>query len=117
FVLDSRAASASCALLVRRARQLIEAAGEDGDFDAVCRDLLSCQAALETCFTLENFDNLIKNGRVRPIVGTLLHSLGIDVIAEATPEGTIRVADKARGSAKTFRAITALMAKRKDCAG
>ena len=54
---------------------------------------------------------------MRPIVGTLLHTLGIHVIAEATPEGTIRVADKARGVNKTYRAITALMGASKDCAG
>ena len=67
------------------------------------------QASLRTCFTLENFDNLIKSGRMRPLVGTLLHSLGIHVIADATPQGTIHVADKARGEVKTFKAMTALM--------
>ena len=64
---------------------------------------------------LENFDNLIKNGRMRPIVGTLLRSLGIHIIADATAEGTIHVADKARGVGKTYRAITALMKASKDC--
>ena len=117
FVMDSRSASAGVALLVRRARQLMEEAGEDGDFEAVCRDLRAYHASLRLCFTLENFDNLIKNGRMKPIVGTLLHSLGIHVIADATPEGTIHVADKARGTGKTYRAITRLMAASKDCAG
>ena len=78
---------------------------------------MGLEAALRTCFTLENFDNLIKNGRMRPLVGTLLHSLGIHVIADATPQGTIHVADKARGEAKTFRAITALMRSSKECDG
>ena len=50
-------------------------------------------------------------------MGTLLRSLGIHVIADATPQGTIHVADKARGEAKTWKAITALMAASKDCAG
>ena len=81
----------------------------------MCGQLRRYQASLRTCFTLENFDNLIKSGRMRPIVGTLLHSLGIHVIADATPEGTIRVADKARGVNKTYRAITALMGASKDC--
>ena len=116
FVLDSRAASATCALLVRRAQALMEADPE-ADFEEVCGQLRQYQATLRTCFTLENFDNLIKGGRMRPIVGTLLHSLGIHVIADATPEGTIHVADKARGVNKTYRAITALMDRSKDCAG
>ena len=114
-VLDSLAASGAMVLLIRRAQALMEAAGDGGDFQAICDQLRRYQATLRTCFTLENFDNLIKNGRMRPIVGTLLHTLGIHVIAEATEEGTSRVADKARGVNKTYRAITSLMAKSKDC--
>ena len=79
------------------------------DFEDLCAQLRMYQASLRTCFTLENFDNLIKNGRMRPLVGTLLHSLGIHVIADATPQGTIHVADKARGEQK--------MSASKDCAG
>ena len=116
-VIDSRAAAGTMVLLIRRAQALIEAAGDDGDFDALCQQLHRYQATLRTCFTLENFDNLIKNGRMRPIVGTLLRSLGIHIIADATAEGTIHVADKARGEGKTYRAITALMRQSKDCTG
>ena len=116
-VLDSRAASGAMVLLIRRAQALMEAAGDGGDFQAICDQLRRYQATLRTCFTLENFDNLIKNGRMRPLVGTLLHSLGIHVIADATPQGTIHVADKARGEQKTYRAIAALMSSSKDCAG
>jgi len=113
-VIDSKATAGAMILLIRRARELLEA-GEA--FEDVCAQLRLYQAALRTCFTLENFDNLIKNGRMRPLVGTLLHSLGIHVIADATPQGTIRVAGKARGEAKTYQAITALMGDSKDCTG
>ena len=80
-VIDSRAAAGTMVLLIRRAQALMEAAGDDGDFDALCQQLHRYQATLRTCFTLENFDNLIKNGRMRPIVGTLLRSLGIHLNA------------------------------------
>ena len=115
-VIDSRATAGAMVLLIRRARELMEA-DTTGDFEGICAQLRLYQAALRTCFTLENFDNLIKNGRMRPLVGTLLHSLGIHVIADATPQGTIHVADKARGEAKTYKAITNLMGASKDCAG
>lgn len=115
-VIDSKATAGAMVLLIRRAKELMEADTED-DFEGICNQLRIYQAALRTCFTLENFDNLIKNGRMRPLVGTLLHTLGIHVIADATPQGTIHVADKARGEAKTYRAITALMKDSKDCAG
>ncbi len=113
-VIDSKATAGAMILLIRRAKELLEAGGEFGE---VCAQLRLYQAALRTCFTLENFDNLIKNGRMRPLVGTLLHSLGIHVIADATPQGTIHVAGKARGEAKTYQTITALMGESKDCTG
>ena len=115
-IIDSKATAGAMLLLIRKAKELMEA-DETGDFEDICDQLRLYQAALRTCFTLENFDNLIKNGRMRPLVGTLLHSLGIHVIADATPQGTIHVADKARGEAKTYKTITALMKSSKDCTG
>ena len=115
-VIDSKATAGAMVLLIYRAMALMENAGAE-DFEDICDELRIYQASLRTCFTLENFDNLIKNGRMRPLVGSLLHSLGIHVIADATPQGTIHVADKARGEAKTCRAIAALMGASKDCTG
>ena len=115
-IIDSKATAGAMILLIRKTKELIEANPEI-DFEELCGTLRIYQASLRTCFTLENFDNLIKNGRMRPLVGTLLHTLGIHVIADATPQGTIRVVDKARGEAKTYRAIAALMKDSKDCAG
>ena len=115
-IIDSKATAGAMILLIRKTKELIEANPEI-DFEELCGVLRMYQASLRTCFTLENFDNLIKNGRMRPLVGTLLHTLGIHVIADATPQGTIRVVDKARGEAKTYRAIAALMKDSKDCAG
>ena len=113
-VIDSKATAGAMVLLIRRARELMEA---DMDFEGLCAQLRMYQASLRTVFTLENFDNLIKNGRMRPLVGNLLHALGIHVIADATPQGTIHVADKARGEMKTYQAIAALMRASKDCTG
>lgn len=92
-VIDSKSTAGAMVLLVRRAQALIEA-DPNVDFEDLCAQLRMYQASLRTCFTLENFDNLIKNGRMRPLVGTLLHSLGIHVIADATPQGTIHVRTK-----------------------
>ena len=115
-VIDSKSTAGALVLLIRKAKELMEA-GTPEQFEDICSQLRLYQAALRTCFTLENFDNLIKNGRMRPLVGTLLHTLGIHVIADGTPQGTIRVAGKARGDAKTYQAITALMRQSKDCTG
>jgi DegV family protein with EDD domain len=113
-IIDTRSTAGAMVLLVRKAQALIEGS-ENPDFDAICGELRTYQASLRTIFTLENYDNLIKNGRMRPLVGNLLHTLGIHVIADATPQGTIHVAGKAKGEAKTFRGIVDLMRASKDC--
>lgn len=115
-VIDSKSTAGVLVLLIRKTKELIEENPEI-NFEELCGKLRMYQASLRTVFTLENFDNLIKNGRMRPLVGTLLHTLGIHVIADATPQGTIHVADKARGEAKTYAAITKLMRASKDCEG
>lgn len=113
-VIDSKSTAGGISLLVYKAKELMEA-DDTGDFEGICRQLRQYQASLRTSFTLECFDNLVKNGRMRPLVGNLLHTLGIHVVAEATPQGTIHVAGKAKGEVKTYKALVALMAQSKDC--
>lgn len=115
FVLDTCSTSGSLILLARKAQALLESGNED--FDDICRQLQACKDQQYTIFTLENFDNLVKNGRMKPLLGSLLHTLGIHVIADATREGTIRVIDKARGEKRTLRSMMGHMEKFKDCAG
>lgn len=115
-VIDTRSTASVPLMLIRRAKELMEHAAAN-QFGAICEELQRYRTSLRTCFTLENFDNLIKSGRMKPLVGTLLQRLGIHVIAEATEAGTIRVAGKERGEKRTFRAMTALMARSKNCAG
>lgn len=112
FVLDTCSTSGSLYLLTQKAVELIEAGV---DFDQLCKALEKERNDQRTVFTLECFDNLVKNGRMKPLLGTLLHGLGIHVIADATPEGTIRVVDKARGEKRTYRRMVSYMEKEKDC--
>lgn len=115
-IIDSRATAGAMILLIRKTKEIVEE-NPDVDFDELCSMLRIYQASLRTCFTLECFDNLIKNGRMRPLVGTLLHTLGIHVTAVATPQGTIQVVGKARGEIKTYKALADIMRESKDCTG
>ena len=114
FVLDSLATSGVMILLLRKAAQLAE---QGLPFEELCAQLQVYHRSTKICFTLEHFDNLVKNGRMPPLAGTLLQTLGIRIIADATPEGTIHVAKKARGEAHTAKAIAQLMNDAKDCTG
>ena len=115
-IVDSKSTDGAMALIIKKAKELMEA-GKPEDFDAICDQLRQYQAAQRTVFTLEAYDNLIKNGRMRPLVGNLLHTLGIHVIADATPQGTIHVCGKAKGELRTYRALVQHMAASKDCTG
>ena len=116
-VIDSKSTAGVPYLLIRRAKELMEADPDGERFEEICAELRVYQASLRTCFTLENFDNLIKNGRMRPLVGTLLHTLGIHVVAIGTTQGSIQVVGKARGEAKTHKVMTDVMRASKDCTG
>ena len=115
FVLDGRSTAGSMVLLARRARALIEEGEEN--FDRICQKLQDCRDNLRTVFTLESYDNLVKNGRMRPLLGAVLHTLGIHVIAVGTDRGTIQVVDKARGMPRTVRTMLNQMEKQKACQG
>ncbi|MBR5534737.1 MAG: DegV family protein [Ruminiclostridium sp.] len=111
-LVDSCSTSGALSLLDRMAQRLI--AEDENDFEGISEKLLKYRDEQYTVYTLECFDNLIKNGRMKPLLGTILHTLGIHVIADATPEGTIRVLDKARGEKKTYRGLVEKMAAFKD---
>ena len=112
-IIDSFSTAGEEVLILRRARKMIEEDPER-DFEEMAQALYEYQQSLQTVFTLECFDNLVKNGRMKPLVGALLQTLGIHVIADAAPEGVIRVRDKARGEKKTFERMVKLMAEAKD---
>ena len=116
-VIDSKSTGGAMLLILRRAQALMEADPDGERFEEICDELRLYQAALRTCFTLENFDNLIKNGRMRPLVGTLLHTLGIHVVAIGTTQGSIQVTGKARGETKTYQVMIDTMKASKDCTG
>ena len=54
---------------------------------------------------------------MRPLVGTLLHTLGIHIAAIGTTAGSIQVMGKARGEAKTHKLLADIMKASKDCTG
>lgn len=115
-VIDSKGTAGSLVLMVEKAKSILAK-----DPDIAPQDLFAqmreYQASLRVVFTLECFDNLVKNGRMRPLVGNLLKSLGIRIVAEATLQGEINVVGKGRGALKTYQVLIDHMKLCKDCAG
>lgn len=100
FILDSLSTGPEMVLLARKANELIEAGH---DFDSVCAQLKEYKKKTGVMCILTRMDNLVKNGRVKKVTALVAGLLNINIIAEASPEGTIDMIGKARGTEKTYK--------------
>jgi len=60
---------------------------------------------MQTLFVLDSLDNLIKAGRMGKLKGKIASFFNIKPVLGATPEGTITLVDKARGSKRAVRKL------------
>ncbi len=109
FVLDSKATGGKMRLLLEYAQALAET---DLPFAEVCDRLTAYRDSLELLFSLSSFGNLIKNGRMPRLKGTLATVMGIRPVAEAK-DGDIEILEKPRGSRKALLCIAEQMQKKK----
>jgi len=93
FILDSLSTGPEMVLLIERCAQLIR---EGRSFDEVCEELSAYSKKTNLMFILGSLDNLIKNGRVSKLEGSLAGLLGIKVLGCAK-EGVLDVLKKCRG--------------------
>lgn len=110
-VINSYNTAGGMVLLARMADQLI---GEGVPFDEMCRKLDKYVNEVRLVFTLEKFDNLIKAGRMKPLVGKVVAALGIHLIAQASDIGTVELMFKVRGDDKTLEKMVEYMNEQKD---
>ena len=60
---------------------------------------------VNTCNILRNkVDNLVKNGRLSKLIGTVVGLLNIRMVGEASKTGTLELLQKARGQKKAIKA-------------
>lgn len=64
----------------------------------------------QVLFSLSSYENLVKNGRMPKLVGSVASSLSIRMLGTASPQGTIKVVAPTRGDKKTDRKIIECMA-------
>ena len=113
-VINSYNTAGGMVLLARMADQLI---GEGVPFDEMCRKLDKYVNEVRLVFTLEKFDNLIKAGRMKPLVGKVVAALGIHLIAQGSDIGTVELMFKVRGDDKTLEKMVDYMNEQKDMTG
>ena len=113
-VVDSRSTSGTMVLILRQLKKLIE---QGIPFEEVVQQIENYNNSMKVIFSLANFDNLIKNGRMSKVAGLLATALNIRPIATNTDIGTIEVIEKPRGEKHALERMVALMSKYKDAAG
>lgn len=94
IIFDTRSAGPEISLLARRVVDDIKAGLRPSE---IVNDIREYKNSTRLYFVLEHMDNLVKNGRVSHLAGGLAGLLGIQIVACASPEGTIKQLHKCRG--------------------
>lgn len=110
-IVNSWSTAGEMVLIARYADKLI---GEGFAFDEVIKKVEEYAKEVRLVFTLEKFDNLIKAGRMKPLVGKVVAALGIHLIAQASDIGTVELMFKVRGDDKTLEKMVEYMNEQKD---
>ncbi|MBP2622999.1 DegV family protein [Streptococcus oricebi] len=100
-VIDSLSAGGELDLIVQKLNDLI---GQGLSFEEIAQAIDTYQTKTKLLFVLAKVDNLVKNGRLSKLLGTVVGLLNIRMVGEASPEGTLELLQKARGHKKSLTA-------------
>ncbi|HEM6081857.1 TPA: DegV family protein [Streptococcus suis] len=107
-LIDSLSAGGEMDLIVDEINRLIATGLE---FEELVQGITTYQENSKLLFVLAKVDNLVKNGRLSKLVGTVVGLLNIRMVGEASSEGTLELLQKARGHKKSVIAAFEKMKK------
>lgn len=99
-VFNTKSAGGEMDLLILKVIELIQ---ELNNFDEVISELKDYHENTYVGYMLQSIDNLVKNGRVSKVVGSLVGLLNINVLGVRSKEGEIEMSDRVRGEKRAFR--------------
>lgn len=102
-VFDSKSASAGEVLIALKTGEMIKAGKQHSEIIASIEGFIK---QMKTYFVLENIDNLLKNGRINKITGTIITVLGIKPIMGSDGDGNIALYSHARGEKQIIERLT-----------
>lgn len=112
-VFNSKSASIGETLTAMKVKELVD---KEIDRDTVVKNVEEYIENMRTFFISENLDNLIKNGRISKMKGTLASILNIKPIMGTNRVGEIILYDKQRGIKKAYNSLKDLVLKTSgDC--
>ncbi|HFU4009676.1 TPA: DegV family protein [Streptococcus suis] len=107
-LIDSLSAGGEMDLIVDQINRLIATGME---FEELVQAITTYQENSKLLFVLAKVDNLVKNGRLSKLVGTVVGLLNIRMVGEASSEGKLELLQKARGHKKSVTAAFEEMKK------
>ncbi|HFI0025830.1 TPA: DegV family protein [Streptococcus suis] len=107
-LIDSLSAGGEMDLIVDEINRLITTGME---FEELVQAITTYQENSKLLFVLAKVDNLVKNGRLSKLVGTVVGLLNIRMVGEASSEGKLELLQKARGHKKSVAAAFEEMKK------
>lgn len=102
YVVDSLATSSKNVLIIHKLAELLE---KGVPFEEICGIIENYKNNTKLNFILFSIDNLVKNGRVGKITGIAASALNINLIGEASGEGTLTPLCKGRGLTKSLNLL------------
>ncbi|WP_124058106.1 DegV family protein [Vaginisenegalia massiliensis] len=101
-IFNTHTAGTEMNILVHKAVELAEKGYE---FEELVDRMNTYHEHTGVHYLLESIDNLVKNGRVNRFTGTMIGLLGIRLIGQRTPQGTMELAHKVKGEKKALRLL------------
>ncbi len=106
-VVNSRAAGGKLELIVELLHRYLN--DNNPTFDEAVSYIENVEDRSQVLFSLSSYENLMKNGRMPRIAGTIASKLNIRVLGTASAEGTIKIVGPARGEKKMAKKIIGVM--------
>lgn len=107
-IVDSRAAGGKLELIVMLIDRYLSN-NPDASFEEVCAYAEAVQADSQVLYSLSDYTNLTKAGRMPKVAGVVANKLNIRMLGTATAEGTMKIVGPARGEKKMCKKILGAM--------
>ncbi len=111
FVIDSKLASGALILIVDKLTRLIQ---EKIPFEEICKTITDyVNNQIELLFTLKDYSNFVKNGRLTPMQALIASTLKITPLC-AGEDGQIKIVKKLLGSKRVLKEIINVIKEKKQ---
>lgn len=107
YVVNSRAAGGKLELAITLLDRYLS---NNPTFDEAVNYAKKLEANSQVLFSLSQYENLVKAGRMPRVAGAIASRLNIRILGTASSEGTIKLVGPSRGEKKAIRGIVDAMA-------